>query len=102
MEYRIFEDLARWLLELESLQGTVEIDTGIYFHADMDAPEGKTYDDRDIKILGKSGETISLKALAALMKEIAEDLELCEQERTFFYEGLSKSGDRSYSIIWGS
>ena len=95
-------DLAKCLIDILGETGPFEIDTNIASHNCF--LEYKKQLKKDKIKIGHEGKSVTKDDIKKFLKKAEKysQKEILNNGRSYFFEGVEKTGNKSYAFIWGS
>lgn len=96
-----FVEAIEFLSDIVGRTSTIKIDSGIFEHSSYD--DDTLNIEKDImKIRGSVNNPISISDILKVFKQMQKQFEEVPESRSYFYEGIHKTGKNNYQIYWGS
>jgi len=99
--------MTEFAVELIGKQGPISFDSGMYTHTVVavgeDELDGEEED--DFFVIGNPRSRITVDHVKRFLEKLREYMtqpKFTESGRSFFFEGIERTDERSYAIMWGS
>ena len=97
-----FKEISRFILDIYLKDGPIRVDTGMIAH-NYEAQEKHNLDEfEDILVIGEEGREIVKSDIEKFLNELSKNMELLDNGRSYFFEGIRKHSDKEYNMLWGS